>query len=189
MEASAPHDSSGPNESEDPATDSSALDAPATTTSTGEEADEGPELDHGTEALFVLRAPPKRKGEKLELKPPDFEVPDFGGGSKRKRYPLDFKLNAIKYAQSVVEGGRGPGGTVGVSYATRVLGISDKASLSSWIKNSATFKKEVQWVGCGLCERAAKVSGPKGVICPAHGDDSNVVSAKPGKYEVYEYEL
>lgn len=118
--------------------------------------------DSGAEALFVLRAPPKKKCRKLELKPPDFAIPEFGGGSQRKRYPLEFKLNAIRYAQSVVEGGRGPGGTVGITYATKALGISDKATLSAWIRNRATLEKEVQ-----LCsgQWAAKAFGAKRVIC------------------------
>lgn len=174
MEASAPNDISGPNESDGRITaiDSSAIapealtaaaKAPATT-SAAEEADEE---DNGAEALFVLRAPPKKKNRKLELKPPDFAIPEFGGGSHRKRYPLDFKLNAIKYAQSVVEGGRGPGGTVGITYATRALGISDKATLAAWIKNRATFEKEVQWTVGGEGFWA------KGVICPL--GESNVV--------------
>lgn len=170
MEASAPHGASGPDEYGDPitATDSPALDAPATAAS-AEEADEEAQ-DNGAEALFVLRARPKKKARKLELKPPDFEIPEFGGGSKRKRYPLDFKLNAIKYAQSVVEGGRGPGGTVGITYATRALGISDKATLAAWIKNRATFEKEVRWAASGRGFR-----GHRGAFIP-HGDRS-VVSA------------
>lgn len=100
--------------------------------------------DEGGEASFVLETPSKKKSRKLALTPPDFEIPVFGGGAHRKRYPLDFKLNAIKYAQSVVKGGRGPGGTVGISYASRVLGISDKATLAAWIKNRDVFEKEVQ---------------------------------------------
>ena len=172
MEASAPHAVSGPDEYEDPitATDSPALDAPATAASAEEEADEEAQ-DNGAEALFVLRARPKKKARKLELKPPDFEIPEFGGGSKRKRYPLDFKLNAIKYAQSVVEGGRGPGGTVGITYATRALGISDKATLAAWIKNRVTFEKEVQWAVSG----GGGFRGHRGAFIP-HGD-SSVVSA------------
>ena len=61
---------------------------------------------------------------RLELKPPDFEIPGFGGGSHRKRYPLEFKLKAIEYAQSVVEGGKGTGGTVGLSCSTRAFVIA-----------------------------------------------------------------
>ena len=88
------------------------------------------------------------------LKPADFEILEFGGGPKRKRYPLEFKLTAIGYAQSVVEGGKGPGSTVGLSYATRVLGVSDKATLAAWIQNRSTYEEEVQ--------QATAVSGTKG---------------------------
>lgn len=85
----------------------------------------------------------KRKREKLELEPPDFPI-EIGGGKKRKRYSLSFKLNAINYALNKVLGGRGEGGTVGVSYATRQLGIPERTTLSSWIKNKATFEEEVE---------------------------------------------
>ena len=57
--------------------------------------------DNDEEALFT--EPPKTRGKKriygrLELKPPDFEISEFGDGPKRKRYPLEFKLKAIGYA-------------------------------------------------------------------------------------------
>ena len=42
-------------------------------------------LDNDGEGLFT--EPPKKKGRrtygKLELKPPDFETPEFGGGNRR----------------------------------------------------------------------------------------------------------
>ena len=41
-----------------------------------------------------------------------------------------------------------------MSYATRALGISDKATLASWITNRSAYEKEVQ--------RATAVSGIKG---------------------------
>lgn len=50
------------------------------------------------------------------------------------------KLKSIEYAHFVVEGGKGPGGTVGLSYATRAMGISDKATLVSWIKNQSNVR-------------------------------------------------
>ena len=54
--------------------------------------------DDDGEALFM--EPPKKKGKviygRLELKPPDSAIPEFGGGSHRKRYPSEFKLNAIE---------------------------------------------------------------------------------------------
>ena len=47
--------------------------------------------DNDGEALF--KEPPK-KGNRpygsLELKPPDIEIPEFGGGPHRKGYPLEF---------------------------------------------------------------------------------------------------
>ena len=66
------------------------------------------------------------------------------GGPHRKRYPIESKLKAVGYAQSVVEGGGGPGDTVGLTSATRALGILDKATLASWVKNRPTYEKEVQ---------------------------------------------
>ena len=81
--------------------------------------------------------PPKKKGKrtcgKLELKLPDFPIPEFGGGPHRNGYPIEFKLKAIGYSQSVVEGGRGPGGAIDFTYVTRAPGILDKATLATWI--------------------------------------------------------
>ena len=54
----------------------------------------------------------------------------------------------------MVKGGKGPGGIVGISYATRALGIADKATLAAWIKNRPTYQKRVQL--------AVTVSGTKG---------------------------
>ena len=70
---------------------------------------EGHEWQDGDgEALFT--EPPKKKGKiiyvRLELKPPDFEFPGVGSGSHSKRCLLEFRLKAVKYAQSVVDGGR-----------------------------------------------------------------------------------
>ena len=48
----------------------------------------------------------KSKREKLELEPPDFPI-EIGGGQKRKRYDLAFKLNAIRYATKKSPGSRG----------------------------------------------------------------------------------
>lgn len=43
---------------------------------------------------------PKKRGTiiygRLELKPPDIEIPEFGGASNRKRYPAEVKLKAIE---------------------------------------------------------------------------------------------
>ena len=53
---------------------------------------------------------------------------------------FEFKLKTIAYAQSEFKDGKGPGGTVGLSYATRAMGISDKATLVSWIKNQSNVR-------------------------------------------------
>ena len=70
----------------------------------------------------------KGKREQLELEPPDFPI-EFGGGQNRKRYDLAFKLNAIRYATKKGPGGQGADGTIGVSYAARVLGIPQTITL------------------------------------------------------------
>ena len=64
------------------------------------------------------------------------------------------KLKSIEYAHFVVEGGKGPGGTVGLSCATRALVSSDKATMASWTNNRFTYEKEVQ--------QATAVSDTKG---------------------------
>lgn len=73
--------------------------------------------------------PPQKNGKRtyrnLERKSPDFEILEVGGGLHCKRYLLEIKLKAIEYAQFVVEDGKGPAGTVGISYATRALGTAD----------------------------------------------------------------
>ena len=71
-----------------------------------------------------------------------------------------FRLKAIGYAQSVVEGGWGPGGTVALTHASRALGILDKATLAPWIKNRFTYEREVQ--------AATAASGTKASHVPAH---------------------
>lgn len=76
----------------------------------------------------------KRKKGQLELEPPDFPIPEFGGGSQRKRYPLKFKVDAVRYSQRRIKGAQGPDGTVGITYASRVLGIRDKSTLALWVK-------------------------------------------------------
>ena len=60
---------------------------------------EGHEWQDGDgEALFT--EPPKKKGKiiyvRLELKPPDFEIPELGGGSHRKMYYSELKLKTIE---------------------------------------------------------------------------------------------
>ena len=75
---------------------------------------------------------------------PTSQFPEFGGGLHRKGYPIESKVKAIGYAQPVVEGERGRGGTVILTYVTTALGILDKATLASWIKNRSTYEKEVQ---------------------------------------------
>ena len=72
----------------------------------------------------------KRKKGRLELEAPDFDIPQFGGGDIKKRYPLQIKVNAVRYCQKKVKGAQGPGGSVGISYASRVLRVPDKATLA-----------------------------------------------------------
>ena len=69
-------------------------------------------------------------------------------------YPLESTLKAIEHAQSIVKGGKGPGGTVGISYATRALGITDKTTLAAWLQNRSFFQKQGQ-------QAAATVPGTK----------------------------
>ena len=74
------------------------------------------------------------------MEPPDFPFPDLGGGPKRKRYPLQFKARVVRNSQKWIKGAQGPGGTVGITYASRVLNIPDKASLALWVKDLAKFE-------------------------------------------------
>lgn len=84
----------------------------------------------------------KRKRERLELEPPDFAI-EYGGGRQRRRYALEFKVNAVRYATKISPGAQGPGGTIGVSYATRKLGIPEKATLSAWVKDRKTLEEQL----------------------------------------------
>ena len=138
-------------------TPAAAPESPATTTPTSGEtmlAGESHEFHHNDgEALFT--GPPKKKGKRtygrLELKPPDMDIPEFGDGPHSKRYPLEFKLNVVEYAHSVVESGKGPGGTVGIGHATRAQ-IADKATLliAAWIRNWSTYQKTGSAGGGGV---------------------------------------
>ena len=96
----------------------------------------------------------KRKKGHLELEPPDFDIPHFGGGDIRKRYPLQFKMNAVRYSQKRVKGAQGPGGSVGISYPSRVLGIPDMATLALWVKKIDEMEAELS--------QAAQKGGTKG---------------------------
>lgn len=82
----------------------------------------------------------KRKKGQLELEPPNFPIPELGGGSQRKRYPLKFKVDAVRYSQKRIKGAQGPNGTVGITYASRILKIPDKATLALWVKNVAKYE-------------------------------------------------
>ena len=124
---------------------------------------ESHEQDNDGEALFS--EPQKKTAKithgKLELKPPDFPIPEFGGGLYLRKYPIEFKPKAIGYAQSVVGGRRGPGGTVGLTSATRALGSLDKAMLASWIKNRSTHEKEVQAAAAASGTKDKKIAWKK----------------------------
>ena len=67
-------------------------------------------------------------------------IPDIGGGSQRKRYPLSFKVNAVRYSKKRVKRAQGRNATVGISYASRVLGIPDKATLAAWVRDIAKYE-------------------------------------------------
>lgn len=82
----------------------------------------------------------KRKKGQLELEPPNFPIPELGGGSQRKRYPLQFKVDAVRYSQRRIKGARGPNGTVGITYASRILNIPDKATLAEWVKKVGKYE-------------------------------------------------
>ena len=97
----------------------------------------------GTVFGTALEKKGKRKKGHLELEPPDFDIPQFGGGDTRKRYPLQFKVNAVRYSQKRVKGAQGPGGSVGISYASRVLGIPHKATLALWMKKIDEMEAEL----------------------------------------------
>ena len=74
------------------------------------------------------------------MEPPDFPILDLGGGSKKKRYPLQFKVKAVRYSQKRIKGAQGPGGTPVITYAGRILNIPDKATLALWVKDLAKFE-------------------------------------------------
>ncbi|CAB1105063.1 unnamed protein product [Ectocarpus sp. CCAP 1310/34] len=54
---------------------------------------------------------------------------------KEARYTLQFKVDAVRYSRRKLKGAQGPGGTVGVTYASRILKIPDKATLAAWVKD------------------------------------------------------
>ena len=128
-----------------PETQEAAPQSPAATTPTSGEAmlpSESHEWqDNDGEARFTEL--PKKNNNRIyggfELKPLGIEILGFDGGPHGKRHHVEFKLNAIEYAHSVVDGGKGPGGTVGIRYATRALGIADRATIAVWIRNRPTY--------------------------------------------------
>ena len=68
----------------------------------------------------------KREKGRLELELLDFDISQFGGGDIRKRYPLQLAVNAVSYTQQMVKGAQGLGGSVGISYTNKVLGIPER---------------------------------------------------------------
>lgn len=77
---------------------------------------DGDSTHTGDDVLVLTGAPAtpkdmyKRVPDKLRLEPPDFSTPDHGG-TKRSWYSVEFKLNAVRYAEQKDPNGRGPGGT------------------------------------------------------------------------------
>ena len=53
-------------------------------------------------------------------------------------------LNAIAYGHLVVEDRNSPVEDGSMRYATRAMGIADKATLSAWIINRSTYERQVQ---------------------------------------------
>ncbi|CAB1096096.1 unnamed protein product [Ectocarpus sp. CCAP 1310/34] len=103
----------------------------------------------------------KRKKGQLELEPPNFPIPELGGGSQRKRYPLKFMVDAVRYSQRKIKGAQGPNVTVGITYATRILKIPDNATLAAWVKNVAKYEAALAeadtFKGGGTSEKNADI--------------------------------
>lgn len=78
--------------------------------------------------------PSSRK--KLQLHPPDFDMNEakHGGGKIRRRYSIDFKIKAAKYALSTDANGKAKGGTVGARYAAAKLSTPEAQSAREWTK-------------------------------------------------------
>ena len=68
---------------------------------------------------YTLGEEGQEEERRLELEPPDFDIPQFGGGDIRKRYPLQFKVNAVRKGSRErkdgvgVSGYRTPAGSLG----------------------------------------------------------------------------
>ncbi|KAG5192896.1 hypothetical protein JKP88DRAFT_291315 [Tribonema minus] len=89
----------------------------------------------------------------LHLHSPLFEVPeleDRRAGTKRARYTVDFKLKAIMYVDEKDPRGRGPGGAVGLKYASKRLGVTAKM-LREWKRSQpllrAAASQGIQHIG------------------------------------------
>ncbi|CAM9608676.1 unnamed protein product [Sphacelaria rigidula] len=77
---------------------------------------------------------PQPKRRRLNLRPPNFEAEQPGGGGIRKRYSLDFKIKVAKYALSKDPNGQAKGGTIGPRYAALQLGIPEAQSVREWMR-------------------------------------------------------
>lgn len=62
---------------------------------------------------------------RLGLESPDFRIPELADDAHRKRYPLAFKVNAVRYSPNRIKGAQGHGVAVGISKASRILNIPD----------------------------------------------------------------
>jgi hypothetical protein len=91
--------------------------------------------------------PAVRTGEEIKVLPiPPFDIlqgSDLGSGTKRKRYPADYKLDVVRWAESKVAGGLGPGGVVGYAYAARTIGVSEKM-IRVWKKNKHVLAEHIE---------------------------------------------
>lgn len=90
---------------------------------------------------------------RLELKQPDFEVLNISAGSHRSIYHLEFKLKAIEYAPSLVEGGKGPRGMLA---RVTLPGHWEFPTRERWHCGSTTGPRTRR------CNRRQRCLGPKG---------------------------
>ena len=96
-----------------PTIPAAAPESPATTTSISDETmlpGETHEWQDNVGEDPVTEHPKKGKRTygRLELKPPDLKLREFGGGPHRKSHPLEFNLKAINQTQSKSQRWKGP---------------------------------------------------------------------------------
>lgn len=96
---------------------------------------------------------------------PTFRVLDFkSNAAKRARYPVDYKLKAVEYARKKDPFGRGPGNTVGTTYAASRLGLSRKM-LRDWDSKQEAMQKTVLDAQDRGGARAEKKANQRKALC------------------------